>query len=379
MDSPIHLICTYNKEPFTKSYKNKIKEFFQNYDQFYFWIELNKGYIRLDALKYIISKKYIDIDDTEIKNELLESFTKMLENSGRYNVHETILFLFDLLKYDIINYKNNYNISLFHFVFYGYDDERKEEYIDKLLSIGYNKLSFVNPKNIETFKKNIHTGQSPIYLACIENKSILEKLLKLDKNDSEIHMSSYDIIDNCYMPIVLALLNHFAKAKDPEWFNDVAQTIKMLISYGYDINLKAYSIDNNCHNITDYLNYYQYDYENSPIMQMFRDLNIVLPKSLDPEFKYFKEKDEIMTRYEAVYNKYKYVKDMKFISILIDELEGLLKEKVRYICDVNNWWLMIPEIREFDRKAKEIQKRLDEEYYRMMNTDARTEFVYHGV
>ena len=82
------------------------------------------GYIRLDVIEYLIYKKYIG------KNELLEIFGELLENSGLYyNANDTILYFFDVLKDDITNCK----MPLFPCILNGYDDDKKEEYVNKLL------------------------------------------------------------------------------------------------------------------------------------------------------------------------------------------------------------------------------------------------------
>lgn len=298
--------------------KERIEKLNPEYD-YYFWQAVSHGYVRMDVLKYIV--------EMSNKSDLHECLSNMLFNSNLYNNHEIILYFFDVLKDSIKN-----NGLLIHSVLNGYAKKRmKVEYLNTLINLGC-KMEFHDGLNDGL-------GMTPLYSACL-CPGTLEILLRFDKDTVQKHLSSYhyySAYQETKFPIVLKLLYHYATAKDQNWFVELAQNIKLLLEHGYDINLPVIYKNNEKHNITDYLNYYQYNYPDSPV---YEALSNILPEPLDPDFLLFKEpKSSNDSEYTKVLKKYKYVKDPAKIPNIVKELENVYKSGVEYSGEIYDPWL----------------------------------------
>lgn len=375
------------------------------------------GSIRLDIFKYIIDEKLIDITNAEFRNRFLIKFGCLLENSGMCNtdeqcerIRETTLFLFPYLEKYISEFRNPiYNESLIHFAFYGYYEERKIEYVNRILDLGcpltlkyqFDKNNKTDSEMVSQMDKIIeknglkieYFGQSPIYLAGLNGyEDLLVRMLNMDLLTVNFHLKTYCISYDCrnihedrykFYPIIPGILERYSKFKDPKLIDNLAAMIKLLIKHGYDIFLPIYYGNSSfTHTITDFLNYYGYVYQDSPVMKVFADLCITLPEQKDPEYLNFKE---IIYRngdnaYVTVMKKYRYLKDPSKYHIILEELENLLKNNVR----CHDWFepeeeMFIPGLQEFVGRLNEFERQEQEAFMRQSSTDSITEGVQMGL
>ena len=369
-----------------------------------FWNCIEYASIRLDILRYLFESKVIDLENPKQRQNILGIFAKVLANSGVENtdgmsarIHEVTLFFFELFAPyldDVRSYVGTYNESLVHSAFYGHHHDRKVEYVTRLLDIGCiphltqcNRdddtrgsdtiLNFV-AQNSNLFGSSHEIGQSVIYLAaCGEFSSLLERIVAKD-SPLRAQLNSYNSFSEIkwekhrlgsdgserymFTPIVLHLLSHFSDSKKPEWFESLANDIKILIKSGYDITLPVYYFDikgisqghGKSHNITDFLNHYKYKYPGSPVMKLFEELGIQLPEPSDPNEELFW--DDRAGRYddkfEKVLKKHKYTKDPSKFQEIIDELEKVEKD-----CEdpsfYSSWWTAVSIFDEYSKKLSE--------------------------
>lgn len=364
-----------------------------------FWNHIPYGLIRLDVLRYLVEQKILDLDNEEIREKILGSLETTLTHSGVENnegmmdrIHFTTLLLFELLQKYLLTYRSkDYQVSLLHSAFYGYDPVRKVEYVAYLLDqgmplcltlpcfeddVGVSRLDQLIQQNLLT-RNNV--GQSPIYLATKGNyPEILSRMLQMD--NSKEHLRSYDMYYHPdkkirkISPIIPALLFHYAEAKISVWFVELAANLKTLIDHGYDITLPVYYVSENgfvTHNITDYLRYYQYDYPNSPIMSLFNDLpnGEKLPAPLDPEFKYFPNnaRKSYDSDYDMVLKKYQYLKDPTKYNLIIDDLRTLMRNETLGECGHTAWWSHVPSLDNFAEELRVRNQRINNVANQLVN------------
>ncbi|AYV77259.1 MAG: hypothetical protein Barrevirus25_2 [Barrevirus sp.] len=385
VDSFLNNISTRNKEPLDDKMKVNITKYLTNQNlsdthistcscgcknTTSFWKTIPYGFVRIDILTYLLEQKFIDLEKEKDRSNMFIAFSGLLHNSGiqntkgqDINVHELTMFFFEILGPYCSNYKEK---SLIHAAFYGYDYERKKIYVNILLNLGC-QITFIELDKdfLKHFKVEIVDkclGQSPLYLAMQGHEEILDRLLLLE--EAKTNVNTYDNYYNdgrrTVLPMILGQLLNDAKVKKPEFLQETANCFRILIEKGnYDINLLAHYDDGTCHNITDYLNYYGYNYPNSPIMEVFS--NLILPEPLDPDCKNYIVRERLyVTPFTTVLEKYKYMKDPTKYHIVIAELEEVLRSGVRYERDItDSCWLSIPEIEAFSRRAEVIQAQRD--------------------
>lgn len=340
-----------------------------------FWDKVSYASVRQDVLQWLIDQKHIDLTNVDMQNKMLKTFCDLLSKSGVCNtpdmpeeIHSMTLFFFGLFeKYPSFLERaktfrtDDYGVSLLHATFYGHDPERKKEYVNKLIDLGIT-LMLTNPyyeddelrdQISKCGLKNI--GQSPIYLAALEDNDILKRLLQMP--NSENHLLSYDSnylsnSNHVFLPIVPYLLIRMATWKQQNYIQEVAVNIKILLEDGrVDLSLPiCYGHTDVIHNITDILHYYGYYYPGSPIMQVF----VNLPPQTDPEFKNFCDDCRVKawknknSPYAILFSKYRYTKDPSQYPIIREELENLLASNHYFTeDDEDSDWRNVPIVNDF--------------------------------
>jgi len=350
-----------------------------------FWRVIGYGNIRLDVFQWLINK-YLDLDDVNVCKKILESFCEVLSMSGVINtpdmperVHETTMFLFDLIQNTPTMLElcktfqtEMYGSSLIHGAFYGHDADRRRQYINMLLDMGV-QLMITRPWEDDTLTEAIkkvglkEAGQSPLWHACIQGEpEILSRMLTME--NAEEHLNSYHDIHHdfwtknvTFAPLLMNVLHFMNEWKSEKYIRESAECIKLILNdKRTNLNLLSINSENNCqHNITDFLMYYEFFYQGSPIQEIFE--GVELPECVDPSFSNFSKKDryrhynsrQTPTPYQELFAKYVFTKDPTKFPILLEELEKLHKSGVIFGgLDDPNTWHAVPYIQDFIKKVE---------------------------
>ncbi len=345
-----------------------------------FWERVSYASVRIDILQWLIEQKHIDLEtNLDMQNRMLRTFCDLLNKSGACNtpempeeLHNMTMFFFDLLtKYPSflerakIYRTEDYGVSLLHAVFYGYDYERKKVYANRLIDIGITLMLTNAYYEDDELRDQIakcqlnNVGQSPIYLAALEDPVILKRMLQMPNAD--VHLLSYDSYylstsNHGFFPIIPRLLVNMSTWKQQKYIQEVADCIKILLEDGrVDLTLPiCYGKSDAIHNITDILHYYGFCYPDSPVMQVFSDLGIELPPQLDIDFKNFCDDDRMKSwkgkesPYDVFFGKYRYTKDPTQFPCIRAELEEMLASGINFTeDDEDNDWRNVPIVNEF--------------------------------
>lgn len=346
-----------------------------------FYTKIMTGRVRLDVLQYLINKGHLDLANEDICDRVLKSFVELLKSSGSENydgqsdaLHELTLFMIDWLSKAIpdklISWIDpDHGTTLLHQPFYGFNTERQNEYVMKLLDLGIPLVLASESPGSDEWSQELDDqmklvglekcGQSPICLAaryCSEGHDVLRRMLEIGM-DLDTYDDRQFLIDHkdCYtfLPIIPQLLHDMNWQKSPEYFEMLAESIRLLLEAGIDYTLPVYygNKPGVTHTVTDYLYYYGYVYPGSPVFNAFK--GYLLPERMDPTFEHFVERPPYYSKgrpseYQLIEKKYKYTKDPAMFQKIRDELDRV-KATTKAPCDAfsGSQWLFVPQVKEF--------------------------------
>ena len=365
------------------------------------------GSVRIDILRYILTK--LDLGNPQIQNWIVKALYGVLSSSGTGNwkrIHLIIMFLLDFCTAHMLDVMRTYRdvrfgTTLLHSACYGHDCDNRETYINMLLDIGVdpNITAWTPPPGsddhsettwewLQAAEKYIgrRTGQCIVEAGWFLNGNVMHRLitttnLEVLNGYSEISRSlSRQPRNHYWVPLIPMILHYSSHLKNPEWLQDLANVVGMLLEAGVDYIAPTYLLGtarhftrDNCspardgpimsgdvqgaavQNITDCLRFYGWWYDGSPMLKVFTDflqkkhrtifaqhdphfahimgqshhILQTLPAPLDPEFKHFHCKFEPYDdgepgeKYEEILDRYADAKDPRLHEKMREELDAL--------------------------------------------------------
>lgn len=208
--------------------------------------------------------------------------------------------------------------TLCHSILNCMNNKIKKVYYQKYMNLWYKHcygkdLPYISSPNETT------DGETIIYLL-IQNLMTeeLEALLSHKTfNSSSYEWRIFEIHNKqCFsVPIVCHILDQFSWVRDNKSLKKIATILRILIEYG-KFNYDDVVIETG-NTVMDYLNHYGYIYNDSPVMEVFKYLEIkpLTRISIKNVYKY----DENIP-YDMIWKKYEYTKDPEMAEEIFDEI-----------------------------------------------------------
>ncbi len=258
----------------------------------------------LEILYSLFSELYQNFTSTQRTIERIEYFWNWCEQENPKALLEfRNYFTSKTICHSILNCMNN----KFKKVYY-------QKYINLWYEHYYGKdLPYISAPNETT------DGETIIFLL-IHNfmADELKALLSHETfNSYSYEWRVYEIFNkqSYSVPIICHILDQFSWARDKKTLKKIANIIKILIEFG-KFNYDDYVIGTG-NTVMDYLEHYGYNYKGSPVMEVFKNINLkpLTGVKINTVYKY----DESIP-YNMIWKKYEYTKDPEMAEDIFDEI-----------------------------------------------------------
>lgn len=207
------------------------------------WSSLKQATCHENSLRFLLNEQLIDVDRAiELFESLLEISNVINPVFERVQSNTLIDILFDFLtphKEKVISYVNEeYKTTIFHSTLYGYADDQKPRWIDKLLDWGANPFS----QTVD--------GQTPFQL--IVRDLYYDQMIRISQTYHSINYDQFEkkiVLRNCNH--LMYILWKYSRSKNEETIELVHKMFYFLIERT-DLSY----VDTNGWNIGDYVSYY---------------------------------------------------------------------------------------------------------------------------
>ena len=226
----------------------------------------------------------------------------------------------------LVDYINPQTSSyLIHAILQSYNEKIRYEFFNLFLEkweyFYPMKECPVNANHTETIDGKIVDGENIILI--LARNFMGDELKKFFKHKKYSYSNYtwyqyYNINGSSYtVPLIMFLLEENSWMRRKEDLTKFAEIIDILIKYGkIDLTLKVIESGNNLH---DYLNYYGYNYVNSPVMKVIMSYGQIEKETHIPLSIYQYNFDEDIP-YDYIRYKYEFVKDITMGDKIFNEI-----------------------------------------------------------
>lgn len=333
--------------------------------RFSIWDSIASPFIRFGALNYILNT--LNYDDQIIVMKILGVLKKLFGVTGTVpdnSRHLEIVFehLSREIPLQLLDYRDPlYGCSMAECVTHGFSDVQITLYLNKILDLHllhrpnerFRCLNKLEDRDEQSYERGtLDLARSNGYPTSLVGNNLINILMTrgdsesirrfLDNvSDDELNTMNAEYIyrpNNLILePILCETIRILARRKSHELMLNVARCIRLFLDRGYDIGQSTINSQGNSHNITDYLNYYGFIYEGSPIYNV---LSNILPEPLDPELECFlahvpmrnhinrtNTPEELAAEaYETIKLSYYYVKDPDLFQEFMDDVRAVYQQ-----------------------------------------------------
>ncbi len=286
----------------------------------------------------------LDLIDLLRKNGKIVIETKMNMNSTNFNVPEILYSLFsefynnitfskcalERIEYfwnwceeenpkAILEFRNTLTSkTICHSILNCMNNKIKKLYYQKYINLWYKHCYGKDFPYISAPNEN--TDGETIIILLVYNFMIdeLKELLSHETfNPSYYAWYIYEIHNKqpYSVPIICHILEQFSWARDKKTLKKIANLIQTLIEYGnFEYDNVVIETGNT---LMDYLEHYGYNYKGSPVMEVFKNLNLKPLTTIKIKNDYTYHED---IPYDMIWKKYEYVKDTTMAEDIFDEI-----------------------------------------------------------
>jgi hypothetical protein len=295
-------------------------------------IGFNFTHMRLDVIELlrnnqkIVIDKIMDIDSVNFNSlEILYSlFSELYENSTfTKNALERIEYFWNWCAQEnpkaLLEFRNYFTSkTICHSILNCMNNKFKKVYYQKYINLWYKHcygkdLPYVSAPNETT------DGETIIFLLIHNFMADELKALLCHETfkSSSYEWRVFEILNkqSFSVPIICHILDQFSWARDKKTLKKIANIIQILIEYG-KFNYDDYVIGTG-NTIMDYLDHFGYIYKGSPVMEVFKNINLkpLTGIKINSAYKY----DENIP-YNMIWKKYEYTKDPDMAEDIFDEI-----------------------------------------------------------
>jgi hypothetical protein len=281
--------------------------------------------VRMDAYEFLMENNIITVDGTDNTLSMKQIlYCLFLDVCSKKNIPRQKSYInyfwTKLMSIDqkiITDYRYNHCYSYVHAILNAHHQNIAKEYFHEFLKVWdsyYPEQELPNPPQQNELVDNLTIYLQLARLFMIKELEILFSRKSYDPKYYEWRFTSGANNMTFSVPIISYVLEEFAKSSDERNLKKIAKLLRVFIENG-KINFDQEVIENGA-TVMDYLNQYQYNYNNSPVMAVFKDYTLKPAKNVNILQKYNSDPN---IPYSEIWNKYQYMKDPSYAHQIIDE------------------------------------------------------------